>query len=283
MSFIAMIVALVLLQVWGSAGRVHHDDWLLRLQSFAADLGMSSLVGLVFSIAAPVLLVHLLLGSLQPLLFGLLWIAAAVFILLYSFGRGDFQALLLRYRSYCQSENFESAYLDAQSELSYQPSEEGPASPGEFQQEIQRCLLYEAYQRWFAVLFYFVLIGPEGALAYRLFQLCAKDSQEDVTRRALFYADWVPARLLAATFALAGDFIRGSDVFIASFKDSAESAASVLLVTARAALGAQEASDSEGEEGFGDVAGSQLTELEALLSRSATAWLVIISVLVLLL
>ncbi|MBE9539114.1 MAG: regulatory signaling modulator protein AmpE [Proteobacteria bacterium] len=283
MNFIAMIFALVLLQVWGSASRVHQDDWVRRLQTFATDLGMSRFVGFVFSIAAPVLLVHLLLNALQPLLFGLLWIAAAVLILLYSFGRGDFQALLGRYRNYCQSENFESAYLDAQSELFYEPGEEGPASPQEFQQQIQRCLLYEAYQRWFAVLFYFVLIGPEGALAYRLLQLCVHGSEEEMTKRVLFYADWVPARLLAATFTLAGDFIRSSDVFIASFKESTETAASILLVTARAALGAQGADDVESENGFGDVAGSQLAEMEALLTRSATSWLVIISVLVLLL
>jgi len=290
MSFLAMIVALVLLQVWGSASRVHHDSWLPRLQSYGQGLGMSPTISLFFTIAIPVLAVNLVLGLLEPLLFGLLWIGATALILLYSFGRGDFQAILQRFRSYCQSENFESAYLEVQNELAYEPDEEGPATLRDLQLKIQRCVLYEGYQRWFAVLFYFVLLGPEAALVYRLLQLCEHDSQRELARRLVFYADWVPVRLLAATFALAGDFIRGSEAFLASFKDTQGSASSLLQATAEAALGKHGAEvaelpvspPEESRTGAGDRADSQLAELESLLSRSATAWLVLISVLVLL-
>ena len=290
MSFLAMIVALVLLQVWGSASRVHHDSWLPRLQSYGQGLGMSPAISLFFTIAIPALVLNLVLGLLESLLFGLLWIGATALVLLYSFGRGDFQAILQRFRSYCHNENFESAYLDVQSELAYGPDEEGPATLRDLQLKIQRCVLYEGYQRWFAVLFYFVLLGPEAALVYRLLQLCRHDREGQLARRLMFYADWVPARLLAATFALAGDFIRGSEAFLASFKDTQGSASSLLLTTAEAALGAvgvagaeSPVSTSEGAQvGEGDRAASRLAELESLLSRSATVWLVIISVLVLL-
>jgi len=282
MSFLAMIIALVLLQVWGAASRVHHDDWMQRFQSRAQGLGMSPAVGLLFSVGIPVLAASLVLGLLESLLFGLLWIGATVLILLYCFGRGDFQALLLRFRTYCQNENYESAYLDAQSELAYDPGEEGPASPGDFQLQIQRCVLYEGYQRWFAVLLYFVVLGPEGALAYRLLHLCLAGFTEDAAKRMMFYADWIPVRLLAATFALAGDFIRGSDALLASFKDTDETAGEVLLATAKAALGTQSVDAVEPRQSPGDLAASRLAGLEALMSRSATAWLLIISVLVLL-
>lgn len=290
MSFLAMIVALVLLQVWGSASRVHHDSWLPRLQSYGRGLGIPGDVSLLFSIAIPALATNLVLSLLEPLLFGLLWIGATVILLLYSFGRGDFQAILLRFRSYCQNENFESAYLDVQSELAYESDEEPPATIPDLKLQIQRCVLYEGYQRWFAVLFYFVLLGPEAALVYRLLQLCTHDSEQIMAKRLMFYADWVPVRLLAATFALAGDFIRGSDALIASFKNTQLSASSLLLATAEAAMGiaAVEAPESqaftseESEEDPGDLAASRLAELESLLSRSATSWLVIISVIVLL-
>ena len=290
MSFLAMIVALVLLQLWGSADRVHFDSWLGRLHSYGQGLGMPPSVSLFFTIGIPALAVNLVLGLLEPLLFGLLWIGATALILLYSFGRGDFQAILQRFRSYCQNENFESAYLDVQSELAYEPDDEGPATLRDLQLKIQRCVLYEGYQRWFSVLFYFVLLGPEAALVYRLLQLCRHDSEPELARCLVFYADWVPVRLLAATFALAGDFIRGSEAFLASFKDTRGSASSLLLATAEAALGTVgvEGAESpvptsgEAQTGEGDRAASRLAELESLLSRSATVWLVMISVLVLL-
>jgi len=285
MSFLAMIIALVLLQIWGSGSRVQYDEWLERLQSSLRGLGLSSTTCLLLSIAAPVTAASIVLALLEPILFGLVWIAATVLILLYSFGRGDFQVLLARYRSYCEKEDFEGAYLHAQSELGNDAGEQGADSPGEFLLQVQRFMLYEGYQRWFAVLFYFVVLGPEAALAYRLLHLAISTpgSGEGVAQRLLFIADWVPVRLLAATFTLTGDFVHSRNEFLASFQNIDEAARSILFVVGRAAMGMDGSKESGVPESFGKVAASQLADLGALLSRSATSWLVLISLFVLLL
>jgi len=72
-----------------------------------------------------------------------------------------------------------------------------------------------ALSRWFGVLFWFVLLGPAGALAYRIVQLLARNAtfraridaeQQAWLERAARVLDWAPAHLAALTLALVSDF-----------------------------------------------------------------------------
>lgn len=73
--------------------------------------------------------------------------------------------------------------------------------------------LVAAYRHVFAPLFCFFLLGPAGALLYRLTQFFGNQWVQpgygafgDFSRRALFLLDWLPLRVSAATFAMVGDF-----------------------------------------------------------------------------
>ena len=90
MTFLAIIIALVLVQVWGSGSSMHHDNWFHDWQSRVANWGVARQLKLALVVLVPVVLAQLVLNALAPLLFGLLWIALAVELLLYSLGRRDF-------------------------------------------------------------------------------------------------------------------------------------------------------------------------------------------------
>lgn len=64
-------------------------------------------------------------------------------------------------------------------------------------------LLWQAYQSFFAVIFWYFLLGPVAALAYRLLALASEHNKNPlVAERAgqLRHAfDWLPVRLLAAS------------------------------------------------------------------------------------
>ena len=83
---------------------------------------------------------------------------------------------------------------------------------------VQEHLLWQAYQSFFAVIFWYFLLGPVAALAYRLLALAQEHGQNPalVERAAqLRHAfDWVPVRLLAASFALVGNFVAVSRVML---------------------------------------------------------------------
>ncbi len=68
-------------------------------------------------------------------------------------------------------------------------------------------------QRIFAVIFWFVLAGPVGAIFYRLVNLISEKTERPESSIATAlkkWLDWLPIRVLALFFALAGHF---TDVF----------------------------------------------------------------------
>ncbi len=65
------------------------------------------------------------------------------------------------------------------------------------------------------MIFWFVLLGPAGALGYRMIQLIARNvafadgldaPQHDLLERTARILDWAPAHLMALTLALVTDF-----------------------------------------------------------------------------
>ena len=74
--------------------------------------------------------------------------------------------------------------------------------------------LKRAHQGMFAPIFWFAILGPAGALLYRLgHTLQTQWAQPDhnsqfynFSQRAFYYLDWLPVRVTAACFAVVGDF-----------------------------------------------------------------------------
>jgi membrane protein required for beta-lactamase induction len=71
-------------------------------------------------------------------------------------------------------------------------------------------LLAEQLREVFAPLFWFLLLTPVAAVAYFFLRVAAEPGQQpsaEAARKLLYYADWPVARVLALSFALAGDFV----------------------------------------------------------------------------
>ncbi|PLW82962.1 hypothetical protein CWI75_05880 [Kineobactrum sediminis] len=268
MIFLAFIIAFTVRQLWGSQEWLHRDGWWLDWQRRAAGFELGPWLQLLLTVGLPVLLAALVLDLLRPFLFGLLWIIAAVLLLLYAFGRGDFHALMARYRDYCERGNGEGAWLFAREELGVEvATDNDPERPlFDLHQQVQVSLLYDGFQRWFAVVFFFFLLGPAAALGYRLLQLYRETNREGPVLRLLLVLDWVPARLLAATFVLTGDFVRSRDALVAMVGD-ASVAAGQLLQSVGVAAAAPVTRESPLLQAAEDV-----DALSGLLRRSGVAW-----------
>jgi adenosylcobinamide-phosphate synthase len=71
-----------------------------------------------------------------------------------------------------------------------------------------------AHQGMFAPILWFALLGPAGALLYRLAHILKAEWSQSAhqnefyqfSQRAFYYLDWLPARVTAACFAVVGDF-----------------------------------------------------------------------------
>jgi membrane protein required for beta-lactamase induction len=86
---------------------------------------------------------------------------------------------------------------------------EAPHSQG-FHRALTSAIFVEAHRRVFAVVFWFVVLGPVGAVLYRALELCAGQSDLGLTvvaNKAHKALDWIPARLFTFLFALGGHFV----------------------------------------------------------------------------
>ena len=153
---------------------------------------------------------------------------------------------------------------------------ESPETAAGAHDSIQRGLYYDGYQRWFGVLFFYLLLGPAGALAYRLLHLCRDSLEPALCARVLHVLDWVPVRLVAAFFVITGDFVASRDALAACLADRETDAGTVLSRVGNAAVGVSAVPVGDNLE-FGRAAAAQNRAGEELLSRSAGAWVIAIS------
>lgn len=107
--------------------------------------------------------------------------------------------------------------------------------------------LVAAHRTLFGVGFWFVLLGPAGAVLYRLVRFLAEDRGwrrdaaapgfDRLAQRALEIVDWLPVRLTAAAFAVAGNF---EDALYCWRTQSAlwpDKASAILIASGAGALG----------------------------------------------
>jgi len=264
MNFLVLLLILLLEKTSGWRARLQRDDLFLRaLGRVEGDprLAGRPLRQLLLVLAVPVLLVGLLLWILAPLAYGWLLLPLHVAVLLWSLGRGDPQRSLVPFRASWQRGDAEAAYLDARRDLGVLADD-----PPTLLAQVQGLLLWQAYQGFFAVIFWYALLGPLLALAYRLLALLAEHAGDAGLRshavRLRQALDWLPARLLALSLALAGNFVTANRVLWTRLFDLQASAAQLVADAGRAA--------ADTTAGRGGV--ETLDALWSLLLRAGLIW-----------
>ncbi|WP_373389171.1 regulatory signaling modulator protein AmpE [Pseudomonas alcaligenes] len=273
MNFLVLLLVLWVEKFSAGRARIQQDGpWLRWLASVEGGVPWRALLLVVL---LPVLLLGLLLLALEPLAYGWLALPVHLLVLVYSLGRGDVLAALGPFRDAWRRGDDQAALHVAERDL-------GVAADGEAEllQRVQDYELWQAYQGFFAVIFWYALLGPLPALAYRLLALAAEHSaQPAVAERAaqLRHAlDWLPVRVLAASFALVGNFAAVSRAVLHDLLAWDVAAAQLVASAGRAAGELPE--PQAGEAGV-----DSLDELWQLLIRAAVLWYAAFAVWILLL
>lgn len=267
MSFLVLLLVLWVEKFSAWRGLIQQDGPWLRVLARVegrADLVASPWLAIVVLVVAPLLLLAVLLALLEPVAYGWLALPVHLLVVIYSLGRGDLQAALGPFRDSWRRGDAEAAYLVARRDLALEESDEGALL-----QSVQRHLVWQGYQSFFAVIFWYALLGPLAALAYRLLALLAEHATQDGLRERavqLRHAfDWLPVRVLAASFALVGNFVAVSRALLHELLSWDISAAQLVINVARAA--SETPAPVVGEEGV-----SSLDGLWQLLVRAAVLW-----------
>ena len=265
MSFLVLMLAILIEKMSHWRAALQKDRWwYAQLQRSAKLLPKHSSLALILALSLPILGLALTLVVLKPLLYGLLLIPVHLAVVLYSLTRGDVRGSMGPFRDAWRRQDTQAASLAAQRDLLIQSED-----PAGLIQAVQGHLLWQGFQGFFAVIFYYLIGGPLAALAYRLLVLTAEQAQQPtlagIATRILHILDWLPVRLLSASFALIGNFILVNRALMHNLLCLTEPANNLLSQTGRAAIEVE--NDLTGEKGT-----ASLDQIWLLLVRSAVLW-----------
>lgn len=280
-SLLVALIALGLLHVMPQLARWRGDGLFRRWVTQLADTSGSGRVALALLLPTVLcallwwLLGHTPLGGLLQLLFSLT-------VLLYCFGPREFEADLEAVLGAPDGVSREAAaqtLADDGSPIAWNASALGVA------------IAYAALRRRFAVLLWFFLLGPAGALLYRLAQTLARSdslqldsSSHSAARYVANALDWLPAQLLTFTLAFVGHW----DAVIGAWRRWHSQAAPTSWYSSEpgflgAAAQADVLIDIEAGDGYAEEHSDPLAELVRLRSallRALLAWLSVAALIV---
>ncbi|MEM8816221.1 MAG: regulatory signaling modulator protein AmpE [Pseudomonadota bacterium] len=267
-------------------------DWGFRHSARVADWpALLPVVLLAVLLALPVLIVTLSLGD---ALLGFPYLALAIVVLFFSLGPKDIGEDVDEYCEALEAEEPQRIRETATALV------EGEVPDDRLEQIhcVEAAVCVQANNRLFAVIFWFMLLGPLGAWIYRVTDLirrravfnCSRVEGDDAPQLSRLrdasttlhgWLAWVPARLTAMGYAIAGHFDAAllawrerSDAAPASTSDGSEE------LLARVGVGALALSDLEGETVTErGVRGARAAN--KLVFRLLTIWAVVIAALTL--
>lgn len=277
MGFLSLLVVLLLVQLWGFGGPLQRDGWYrVWCQWLQAQIKQPALV-LALGVFLPVvaLLSVMLLLYLQG--FSWLLVLLNIPVLLFALGRGRLDSLVLDYKDAWEGQERAKA-CDAVNALRLD-GEQACQTDSQWQgvhAEAFQAISYRGFERMFAVLFWFSLLGAPGALLYRLTALAARepllgDKSQEAIRHLLWLLEWPAARLYYLSVAMVGDFVACAERWRVLGLCMKSPTAMVVEAFNRGALGLDGALVREIEPGD-TAAVAEIDKLVQLMSRALILW-----------
>lgn len=250
MIFLSLVIVFAILYWLGSANAIQHDGWFKLLVGRLQKIpGIASIPAL--SLALSLLIPLAVLLALFALIYQISGRHGLVFlyvpVLLYSLGRGNFIAEVKSYIDLVNKGDNEAASIWLESmrgKKAVGKDTDADIEVGDWRSlhtSALKTIAYRGFERTFAVIFWFVIVGPFGALLYRLSVLYRELAEED-SNNAHISAKWLwllelPAvRLMGVTWAFVGNF--ETCPLQKTMMDIESSSARVLNECLRGALGA---------------------------------------------
>ena len=223
MNLIALLIGLIIERLATQLFHLRELRWLDRIidsgfrqaKRFANWPESIAVILLALVLVLPVIAITLSLGD---ALHGFPYLVLAIVVLFFSLGPKDIGDDVVEY---CK------ALEDADDELIQRTAKaivesDVPDDPRERIHRVEQAVCVQANNRLFAVIFWFVVLGPLGAWSYRVtdlirrravFNVSRQDDESETTAQvrdasAMLHGwlAWVPARLTAIGFAIAGHF-----------------------------------------------------------------------------
>lgn len=298
MTLISVLVALGLDRML----LAHRDSpvtgWYGRiLDTVAARLpsGWQGSASALLVIAPPVITIGVLEWLLWGWLYGLAGLAFGIVVLLFALGPLDIVNLVDDYIEACADGDRERAAWNYERVTGELP----PADPRDEGRRMIEAVLYQGHDNLFATVFWFCLLGPVGAVLYRMLAegalrpspaLVARPALQRSFRHLAGLLGWIPARLIAFGYAMTGSFeealhrlregVPPAEDLLAANRDLLHRTGSASLRHDEDAEGATEEGGEDGDRRTNHP-GPAVERARALALRTAVFWLAVLALLTL--
>ena len=210
MALLIIVLALFVERVWTTLGELRSFTWFDRLVDRMSGRGPSGAFAVLGVMALPlagVVIVQALLAN----ILAILGFAFALMVVLFSLGPRDLDADVHRFLNAWEQGDEDKAQNYAQQLCRATAEPIDKQSMGRF---VVEGIVVAAHERWFGMIFWFVILGPLGALWYRLAcelrDKCIRRGEEDAFKDTALMMHhilaWIPVRLTLLSYALAGSF-----------------------------------------------------------------------------
>jgi len=291
MKFIVLLISLLLQRETRQKDYQRNREWFVSLSKVFNPVGRSArgqVAVYVLSVVMPALVLTLVLMNMKGFVWGLVSIVLQIALFLYVLGRDDVTTRFREYQACWKAADYQGAYHCAQRDMGIErdlhdsKSEVVTANnrgqdaellktcvedPKTLHDKVCETVVLAWFSRFFVLVFWFVIGGVPLSLASLLTYWYAQEYKFSWAQSLVSAMEWIPSRLLALTFSLAGDFTAKFPLALKFLMDFTTPAQQAVVETARS--GTLEQFDVSS-------ANQQLEELNQMLYRSAVIWLVII-------
>jgi AmpE protein len=207
MIFIVTFVALIIERFFDWS-HLRHWSWYAGLRRFVQQKlpGKSAYLLIAVDIVPLLIVVFILKCVLSGLLFGVVGLAFDLVVFLYCLGPQNLWADSFASMNALSQGDAASAVDKLKITFNITEATQAQMLPG----KLLNSIFIASNSRIFAVLFWYVCLGPVGAVLYRAVTLTLQDTDADVVQKAS-QADellnWLPERVFTFIFALSGQFV----------------------------------------------------------------------------
>lgn len=296
MKFLVILICLMVNYLWLKDFDRFDDGWFFRyrrrIEDWAATLEekfpLGWLASLVLVYAIPLLSLTVILFITGDSVFGLTTMLVHILVLLVALDRiqpgQQAKDFLVQWKAGDMSACVD--FLQQNFSTSSLPNEGDPAAIGRY---FSKQLTYGSFERMFVMFFWYMSTGPLGVLfSYVSYQLRDSDTEDQLQKQVdlvglvIQVLEWIPLRLLALTFSLAGNFVQCFERMRDSFWHFSQESdnAELLYSYASSAISGMVLSglDSDSEEAEAlDDESAEIQALIGLLERSQAIWLSVLA------
>jgi AmpE protein len=240
MTFLVVLLAYLLQQKLDLSLSRQVDHWVYLRRHLLAQLSFTESGSLAFLVLGYFLCIVIGFGLfffIERLFWGVIALPVEVIVLLLCIGQQGYKNALDDYLSFWKKREFEKASICFYS--STREISERKMPPEKLHEAVYHSVLYHHFNRFFLIIFWFVIWGPIGALLVRANDyLCqySKGVLQDYSRQFQHLLEWLPARFLVLSFAVVGDVNSVMKVFKSRAGKLDLSSREIIVMAASAAL-----------------------------------------------